>query len=304
MKGKVIKYLVIVAVMFCTSYFLYHRYTGGFSLENIKYDWPGSHAWELPSPEAGELQVIKKIVDQPYHFFGYGNQTYVFASEDGQYVIKLFRFGHLKPPLWFKFTPDIPPFSTLRRNKHESQQKRLYKLFKGHWLAYQYDRERSGLVYVHLNPTDCLHSTLPLIDRLGMKTELNLDSAIFVIQKKATVARTLLEQSLSQGNVKETKSTIDGIFDLYMSEYKQGIYDRDHNVVDNVGFCSGQSIRIDVGKLLKDDAMMLPENSVLDLQEKVCKRLNAWIKRHYPQYHEEFSEYLDSKIIEWGQGME
>jgi hypothetical protein len=61
---------------------LCHTKTSSFSLNNISHTADNAR-WNTSPDDPGE------ILNQKYLFLGSGSQSYVFCSEDGQYILKL-----------------------------------------------------------------------------------------------------------------------------------------------------------------------------------------------------------------------
>lgn len=296
MKKKII-YLSL-ALLLLAGYNSYHLYTGDFRLRNIDYQWWNASKWTTTPPSNASILEIKAILEQKFTYLARGNQTYAFLSADGNYVLKFFRFGHLKPSPWLEWLPDISPIKKYRENKSSGQEKRLNNNYQGHWIASTYDADNCGLKLVHLTPTNFINVHTTVIDRLGFSHDIDLDAVTFVLQKKALIAREELKKLLKMGAVAEACERIDQIFALYLSEYQNGVYDRDHNVIDNIGFSGSRAMRIDVGKLRFDENMKQKEYYLPDLQEKVVRRIDSWVKRDFPDHHRQIAEYIDKKIQE------
>ena len=78
---------------------------------------------------------------------------------------------------------------------------------------------------------------------------------------------------------------------MYISEYQKGIFDHDHGVLHNTGFIGDQPFHLDVGKLNKDIRMREVDVYKKDLEHVVWK-MDVWIKRSYPEYYQQLSDYL------------
>lgn len=293
-RKKTISFCVTLLI-FATLIGAVRFYNGDFRLGNIDYHWHHAHKWTTNPPSDEQISEIQALMSQKFNYLGKGNQTYAFVSEDGDYVLKFFKFGHLKPPEWLEWLPNFSFVEKYKQSKLSSQHKRLNNNFQGHWIAATYDSENCGLKLVHLTPTNYLNVRATVIDRIGTTHTIDLDTVTFVLQKKVIPARETLKSLLNQGNVNEAVKRIGQIFDLYQSDYEKGIFDRDHNVIDNVGFTKERAMRIDVGKLRFDPKMKQKEFNEKDLQEKVARRLNSWVKRDFPTYHEEIKAYIESR---------
>lgn len=96
--------------------------------------------------------------------------------------------------------------------------------------------------------------------------------------------------------IEEAKSTFAKIIEMYIGEYKKGLYDRDHGVMHNTGFVEGHPFHLDVGFLTKKASMQKPEGYRCDLAYVIVK-INRWIKSSYPQYYETLSTFLAEQYL-------
>src|SRR5262245_49798043 len=85
--GRVLIAIVCIAVTYGGGR-LYYRLTDGFVESNIMYDVPKDPRWQTVTLTGYEKEALAAILSQPFYYLGKGCQSYVFASQDGQYVIK------------------------------------------------------------------------------------------------------------------------------------------------------------------------------------------------------------------------
>lgn len=251
---KLLLFVLVVIALFLALGNYYYYLTGDFRSENIL-----TESFE----DYSEDPSLKPILYQPYHFLDHGNQTYAFISADNKYVLKLFKKDTIDRSWISKIFPPIYPTKSWVIRKGEERINKARRIFNGYRLAYTLDKENTGLIYIHLTPTQNQFRLITVTDRFGLKHTIDLDRAIFAIQEKAIPTKTVL---------KENPSKTDQILELYRSEYQKGLIDQDHNVLDNTGFVGDKAIRLDVGKLTYDESIKNPENYEKDL-EKVRNRL-------------------------------
>jgi len=296
-KNKIILYTLLLV----SSLILFQGYvafTGDFRTSTITYDWPQRHQWSLPETSSDAHENIQGILNQNFSYLGQGNQTYAFISDDGKHVLKFFKFGHLKPKEWLKWIPDIGPIKQMKKNTRDSQENKLQRIFQGHWIALTHNKENCGLITAQLDPSSKYDQSVEVRDRIGVIRTINLNTTVFALQEKALVARELFNKYLMQNDLKQTELLIDKIFELYRNEYSRCVYDRDHNVIDNVGFSKGKAIHIDVGKLRYDVKIQNKDNYLPDVKDKVVKRISTWVNRYYPQHSRHIDEYLKEKVTQ------
>jgi hypothetical protein len=149
-----------------------------------------------------------------------------------------------------------------------------------------------------LLPTQHLQLKATVIDKIGLERMINLDDVVFLLQKKGETLSTRLRHLLNQQRVQEAKQAMASILEMYISEYKKGLYDHDHGVLHNTGFIDNQPFHLDVGKLNKDNRMQQVEFYKKDLEHVIWK-MDIWIKASYPQYYPEVSNFLDQQYQKW-----
>lgn len=268
MKLKIF-YTLLIALTFIGSYFLYENTFNHFKLEYISYAGESGKEWNFAPLNAEKQQLLENTFSKPFSYLGEGHQSYAFLSHDGRYVLKFFKF---------------------------KKARKVERIFIGYGLAYTYDRENCGLLFVHLHPTQNLKKQIIVNDRIGRSHSIDLDQFIFVVQEKATTSNEVIGKLLIKNDINKAKQCINQIIDLYVSEYKQGLFDADHNVMHNSGFVEGRFIRTDVGKLVYDPSYSQDERLFEDLQKIAWERIDKWVERYFPQYREEIRQELSNKL--------
>jgi hypothetical protein len=292
--------IIILLVFFCWAINkAYVVYTGDFRIGNIRYEETLFQPKSITIPlDEAKLKHIKTVLDQAFQFIGQGNQAYAFLSADSKYVLKFFKFGHLKKnPLW-NFLPKLEILTDSLKEKNLSQQKRFMKVFDGYLIAYEDDPENTGVIFIHLNKTNSLNQSVIVSDRLGFTHTIDLDDVVFVLQEKVTPTKQVLTELLEKQDVRNAKIRIGQLFTLYLSEYKKGIFDRDHNLIYNTGFNEHAAIRLDVGKLRKNEEVKKPEFYMSDLKKIAYKRIDRWLHTYYPKFQKEIADYMESRLGE------
>ena len=270
---------------------LYYYLTDDFRLSNITYPLSFEAPWKVPRLTLEEHAQLISILNQPFTYLGKGAQSYAFESEDHQYVLKFFKFKHLKPNFLIEKLPSVYPFKEFKERNQERKKRKLVNVFNGYDLAYRVHRQESQLVYLHLVPTHDLHLQATIIDKMGWKRQIKLQDVVFLIQKKGETLRARLKHYLDLGQVEEAKNAIGSILSMYRLEYAKGIYDNDHGVLCNTGFVRDQPFHLDVGQLFQDERMQQVEWYKVDLQ-KVLGKMALWIQQNYPHYQEDLFVYM------------
>ncbi len=211
--------------------------------------------WEVPPPP-----YLSAILNQRYHYVSKGSQSFVFESEDGQWVLKFFR---------------------LNRWLHRPHKYTLFlHTMRSVFLAYQSLRSYSALEYIHLTTTDHLHQTLRLYDRLQRPYVCNADSTIFLIQKKI---QPLIEcfDSQSPTPITEQLNYIFQAQNLIALRCALGIGDQDAVIQKNMGVLDGQVVFLDVGSFYEDPSLQ-DSSATGNEVNHVMRNFQSWIDIHYP----------------------
>lgn len=296
-------FLLALVVVFITGR-LYYRITDDFRMGNITYDFKDDLDWKTKPLNTEEQTFLSHILDQPYTYLGKGAQCYAFASEDQNYVLKLFKFKHLRPAYWVTILPDTSLFADFKKHESEKKAAKLNSVLSGYHLAYDNNKEGSGLIYLHFSPTDYFNKPVTVIDKIGLKHELDADQMVFLIQKKGDTFRTRLSDLIDRGDIEGAKGSIGKIIDMYVYEYKQGMWDRDHGVMHNTGFVKEEPFHLDIGKFSKDDNMRKPEVFKEDLKH-IAWKIDTWVKRTHPNEYPVLSKYIaEQYLVNTGEALE
>lgn len=267
--------------------------------DNITADFPYNPLWEVPKTENGAK--IDQILNQPFTYIGEGGQSYVFSSADKNYVLKLFKFNRFRPTVFVALLPDIFPFKTYKNSHRAKRNQKLITALYGHKLAYDLHRSDSGLIFIQLNPSH-VSRQITVFDKSSRQWSIDLAEVSFVLQERGEMLSVALSKILDQGDLQVAKERIDQLLQLYLSEYRKGIYDLDHGVMHNIGVHDEKIFHLDVGKLTADERIRQPEFYREDLRMVVSK-LERWLKAYYPQYFQELNHYLERKFMDVSEGI-
>ncbi len=251
--------------------------TDSFALHKILSSLSFHPEWETLAPEE---QALETVFDQSYHYLSKGAQSYVFASDDGQYVIKFFRLNRLLPPWWTHLNPLPPALNAVRVGKILQKNQELAKDFESYVLAYQEMRAETGLLFVHLNKTQDLKHSLKIIDRLGIAYTLDLDGIEFLVQRKADLLYPGIAQKVEQEGLETGQALISSLVHLLSSRYQKGLFDKDPDLNTNFGVLDHAVIQIDVGRFRRQSDY--PKTPMRDELLRITDNLHQWLDVHYP----------------------
>ncbi len=257
-----------------------HRQTDGFSITRISSDLSFHPEWEVE----GE---IPSFFDQSFIYLGKGAQSFVFASQDGQYVLKLFQHYRMRPPPW----ASIPFLRHYAQEKIKRREALLDHDFNSYVVAFQHLKEETGLIFLHLNKTDHLNKSLLLVDKIGISHLIDLDKVEFLVQKRAHLVYPTIQDALAQGDRVHVKQIIDSLIELFITRCCKGIFDKDPDFATNFGLCDRKAIQIGVGRFQPDSSRSDPliyKDDLIRATDSFCQ----WLYKQDPL----LGDYLHDKV--------
>jgi hypothetical protein len=273
---KFLKFALFVAVVF-TIQFLCRKATDDFAVELIK----------APLLKAGSLQnkEIQAILEQPFHYLGSGGQCYAFASEDSQYVLKVFKQHHLHLPSFVaKVVPDFI------NEKFQRKQRELLVSCK---IAANELCSETGVIYLHLDDEEGVPERIHLIDKIKISHHVPSSHLPFVLQKRAVP----FFQRLNELNGVEAKSAIDALVRLVETRCEKGIGDVDPFLDRNFGFIGDEVVEFDIGPFSYDPMLKYPEHKRREMYFELCAFQRRLCKKH-PELSLHLQDHLDKLLHE------
>lgn len=234
--------------------------------------------WEFPDPVDDH---IKAVLNQPFNYLNRGNQSYVFESQDGKYVLKLFRQSRPRFDIIFKakswIQQQLNHFRTHKKKPKKELIKKLIKTFNATQIAYAQAKEFTQVVFFHINLTENRFPKVKLRDRLHAIT-IPLDRYRFVVQKKVTPFKNAFQQA--KAHPEEVEQMIDSFLTLLFERSEKGIYNSDPNLAPNFGFLNGKAVEIDFCNY-KEVADSKKRRKEID---GLIGRLEDWLTKNNPEY--------------------
>ncbi len=229
---------------------------------------------------------LEPILDQSFTFLGSGNQSFAFESQDKKSVLKLFKFHTLQGFDLYDLVPQY--FQSFHENHAKDRKKKVDRLLNGLLLAENFNRDNSGILYIHFPPSPLFEKNVSIRDKAGRLHNLNLDQYVFVLQKKATPLGDTLKYYLDQGDIQGAVSKLFSLYRMIATDLKKGLYDQDHNVISNTGFVGNRPIRIDFGKL-----SLGKQDPASEISKINNERILPWVKKNYPHLESEIANSLN-----------
>lgn len=294
--NRIVKRSLYLVVLVCIIYAagrLYYHMTDGFMVSNITSENTFDPRWETHPLAVNELHAIQTILKQDFRYLGKGCQSYVFASQDGQYVLKFFKYQRLRPREWIKYLDFIPFVEEYYENKLDFKRRKMEVFFRSWKIAFDKAQEETGVVYVHLNKTDYLKTELKIFDKMGFEHRLNLDDFEFMIQKRGSMLCDVINQYMAAGDQSKAESMLENLVRRIIAQYQRGVADNDHALMQNTGVVGGVPMHIDVGQFVYEDQVKDPQFYMQELYTKTYK-FRIWLKKKHPELAEQFDSYLQT----------
>ncbi len=271
---KIIKLLLLCASLIGIARFTHHQ-THGFRLSKIKNNFCEEQKWVVPGCPSEEL------FSQRYHYLSRGLQSFVFASEDGKYVIKLFNNRYQRHMDFYLLLSNLPLVGPWAQERFAYFHAKLFRTFSSYQIAEEELSREAGLVFTHLNQSTDLPQHLTIVDPLYIEHTINPNAYGFIIQKRANMVYPTLLSYIEVGNMEEAKRAITSLINLFIGKYKKGIADNDPLIRTNYGFIDGQPVQIDVGPFTKDPLIANPSRYNIEVVKSTTS-LKHWLEERCP----------------------
>ncbi len=266
---KVTTILLLLCLGFLGLQDLCRKQTKGFALAKARssYDLKG----HLGLSEQ-EIAPVRSILSKPFRFMTKGLQCYVFVSEDNKYVLKLLKWKEIEPPLWTRYVPDSWVADLKKRKKEKKEHD-----FTSYQIARDELKEETGLIYLHLQKTEGLDTTLCLYDPLRIRHLVPADDIEFILQKKA---ESFLSYFTKHKNDEEKMASFFSSFvHVIQKRIEKHISDSDISLEYNTGICENKPVLFDIGNLshLKENT-----TSSYDTLQKELQIVHSWLQKNSP----------------------
>ncbi len=271
------RFLLLIVIVYATSQFC-KKQTDGFAMNKVS---------TLLLDSQG-LEIEEEYLQQPYSYLSKGGQSYVFVSEDGQYVLKLLRSSRLNT---LKILYTFFPLSSFEE-KIDKQEKLLKETLKSYAIAYEKLREETGLVGLHVDKQNSIQSPLKIVDKGGVAHIIDPNQYPFIVQKRAILVKEKIHQLAQEKNFSSCREAFTALFSLMHHRMEEGIDDGDPNLSKNFGFCGNHPIQIDTGRFSLSDTPSVEKIS----QSK--EDLQHWINKYHPELSTGFNEVYEEFIRE------
>jgi hypothetical protein len=220
---------------------------------------------EIPYNPDWDMQLCDpSILAQNFTYLTHGNQSTIFVSEDGKYVLKIFRYNRTRFHCLHKLK------ALFRQKPKNDLFTKINKTLCAAHLACTEAKDLTEAIYAHLNITQNKLPTIPL----GSE-KIQLDRVRFILQKKvAPFKETLLS---TKDDPEKMRELLHSWAKLIEKRVSCGIRNADPNLGPNFGFLEGKAVEIDFGNYRKSP--QLPEEI-----DQYFIRFEHFLLRHAPEY--------------------
>jgi hypothetical protein len=276
--------LCIGAARFC------HHQTKGFRITKIQNNLIDAPRVQL---RADEIALLRSLFAYPFRYFGRGHQSFAFLSDDDTHVIKIFNNGPRHKIAFFNALSHLPLLGQWAAQQAGIFEDKWKKTFASYAIAYDEMRDKTGLLFLHLNATDNRLPPLTIVDALNIRHRLNPNELGFLIQKKAKLAYPALQELIEAQDIEGAKDALCKLLELFIWKCQRGIHDNDPLIRTNFGFLEQEAVQIDVGPLSKDPAVQDPARMRQEII-RITTSLKHWLEEKCP----ELTVYLDQQLQE------
>ena len=261
--------LFVAVILSWTAYLR----TDGFHQSKIARDLPNAQ-------ESFASDEVLTIISQPFRYLDKGRQCFVFASEDGRYVLKLFNQSYFQMP-WYSFLCFAKELQkrSKRRTFFESSYEIAFKEFG------------EEIVHLHMGPSH----HLPTKQMQGPAHDsfvINLNEVPFILQRRGQPFYAGLEWVYQKEGMQGLYREIDAFISQIAKRISKHIADADVDVEHNWGYVDGKIFHLDPGRLYRDASLALPMRQNEE-GHIATSRFAKWLKE---KHYEEALQYLENRL--------
>lgn len=292
---KTKKTLLYIAV-FLTINLVCKNLTDDFSTDYLLKPDSADSTWAHLNQDHAAAAAL---LNQSYRYLGKGKQAFVFVSEDGKHVLKLFKppFTYWNVQMFGKprkvSVSKLPFISSIFARTYAKQYEEQKALdFQSYVNSFNLLKEETKLEYLHLAETNNLNQTITIYDKIGIARSLDLDSACFLVQEKTDMLYPTLHKLLKEKRSEQAKKLLDTFVQLSNQFISAGII-KPTTVEKNFGCIDLEAIQIDVGRVLTaKDLNILDTVSYAKKMDQCVHHMKKWLTEKDPA----LTSYLEELV--------
>ncbi len=224
------------------------------------------------------LSSLQKEGELHFEYLGHGTQMVAFASSDGQYVLKCFLSRVIDAPKKGGVRPLLRLFPSYLEKEEKrvlaSRARKLEQVLGAYALSFRELKEETGLISLHLHPTQNLFPKCTVRDRYGKAHEIDLDRTAFILQKRAELMSDRFARMTTE---EECEQAVGAMHQLFETLIRKGVSDFNNRFkVANYGFIGDRPVMIDTGRTsYSPEAWQNPEPEI----QRMKQFLASWLEK-------------------------
>jgi len=266
-------------------------HSNAFSLDKIRPTRDFSFQSTSNSSQK-ELDILQKIASQPFHYLTEGEESYLFLSEDKEYVLKFFKMRKLTPKYWLNYIP-IPWLDKKRLSKIDVRERLRHEVFGGLKIGFQKFRHQTGIIFLHLFRTSYLKSKVRVYDQEGRAHDIPLDTVPFLVQKKVSMLPEYILSLVEQNREKEAARALCRVLEMIKDTCERGSFHINKCLETDYGFLDGKPVYIE-SIYAEIDPLKGGQHEVLSEVLSISRSMKSWIMQHHPQIAAAFDREMQS----------
>lgn len=276
---------------------VYYYLTDGFSLKRVEVTIDHSPELILQTPAQDEMEILTAATKNTFRYLKKGSQAYAFISDDGKFILKLFKFHHMHSVKWLRTLP-LPSCLHAKRDFHiNHREQRISLTLHSYKIAHEKLRNECALLFTQILPSSAYTLPVTLIDPVGRTYTFDLAKYGFALQHRVQLVLPSLRKWIAENKIDEAKVALSSLIGLFVTRCKKGIQDIDPDLHKNAGFFGTTAVHIDVGSFLENAQMSSSKKMVPDIQ-KAFKKLQKWLEEKSPELGSFLAEKLQNPELE------
>ena len=280
----------VVCVALCAR-IGYYAMTEGFSLSRIEAPVSFTGDLSIEPPSEATINILSSITHQQFRYLKKGSQAYAFISEDGQYVLKLFKLHHLQHADWLRSVPAFGFVRTYRDSLIERRDYRITLTLNSYRLAADRLPDECALIYAQILPSPVYTMPVTIHDAIGRTYTIDLARHGFALQRRSELVIPCFERWIRNCELEKGKAAIDSLVALIALRSSKGIQDTDPDLHKNAGLLDGKAMFIDIGSFCECPSMRQPREMKSHIR-KVFSHFSEWLSKKSP----ELADHLASRL--------
>jgi len=217
-----------------------------------------------------------ELKNTSFRYLKKGSQAYAFESQDGKYVLKLFKRHHMQEALWLQNIPTFGPFTTWKDILLQKRKRKLELALNSYVIATGRLRKQCAILAYQLEPTNTSTLTVELVDGIGRKHLVSLNKCGYVLQQKASLVFPAFSRWIETRDFDSANKALRSLVSLIAFRSKLGIQDVDPDLHKNAGLLGNEAIFIDIGSFTQREKPLTKEAFCFDIK-KISNELRLWL---------------------------